>query len=541
MRNAIVAMFLVAACAQSTDVETAGPAAVNGGAALLASALPGGVTFRARLGNNVEGLTPIFQSPFLSLLAAMDGYDVVAIPVLNTPPAANVPSAHFKLFDVRALASPPPRGIAFDPGRQQFYFGSAAGGPNPVILVTDLAGHPRPPITLTLLPDQVAPVQFEGLAYLPPGLPRFADRIAAVLIGEDDVGRISIVRLDGTVEYEIPVAPGSPAENYVTGLAFLAPDRFLLTPVTDVSSAFSQIGNAVYQTDFEGNVSGPVLTGDPAFLFEGIAALPGRRVAVSEYGTGRILVYDEAGAHLAYQDRDFHVGIGMSILDSIAWDPTSDRLLVNASVGGGSAPKNIHALSPPFATAQQVTHLETTVMTSASGVTFLPEEGSVAVCEQFGYSPTRGVWFFDAGTRRYLSRLSLATFPPEASRPRRVAQLPSGQLSLRVVGHPELVQAITRTGVPDPADSTAFIPDLVETVTLSTPQPVPSGLAFDPTLGQLLVAREYYDLEGNALGALTGVPADFLGQSFVRVTSGPFAGQIAGIDHASSELVIFQP
>ncbi len=538
MRNPIVAALLVAACVQSPDFEptAAGPAAVDGGAALLGPAGPDGVTFRARLGNNVEGLTPIFQTPFLSLLAAIDGYDVVAIPVFDTPPGVSLPSVHFKLFDVRGLSGgvPPPRGIAFDPGRQQFYFGTAAGGPNPVILVTDPAGHPLPPITLTLLPGQVTPVQFEGLAYLPPDLPRFADRIAAVLVGEDLLGRISIVRLDGTVEYEVPVVPGSPAEAYVTGLAFVAPDRFLFTPLTD-------IGSAVYQTDLDGTVTGPILTGEPAFSFEGIAALPGGRVAVSEYAIGRILVYDEAGAHLAHQDRDFHVGVGISNPESIAWDSSSGHLLVNALVGGGLAPRNVFALPPPFSTTQQVTHLELTEMTGASGVAYLADENAVAVCETYGPSPTRGVWFFDAVSGDYLSRLSLASFPRDAFRPRRVTQLPGGQLALRVRQHPDLVQVITRAGTPDPGDPTAFVPDLVRTVTLSAPQPVFSGLDFDSVPGYLLVNRQYYDLDGTALVPLTGVPADFLGTSFIRLTSGPFAGQIAGIDPAASELVIFQP
>lgn len=335
--------------------------------------------------------------------------------------------------------------------------------------------------------------------------------------------------------------PGSPAETYVSGLAFVEPDRFLFTPITNVGDAFCQVGNAVYQTDLNGTVAGPILTGEPAFEFEGIAALPGGRVAVSEYATGRILMYDEAGAHLAYQDRDFHVGAGVSSLDAIAWDSTSGRLLVSAVVGGGSAPRNIFALPPPFDAAQQVTHLELTGMTSASGVAYLADEDAVAVCDTPGYSSTRGVWFFDATAGGYLSRLSLASFPLNAFRPRRVTQLPSGQLALRVNGHPELVQVIKRGGTPDPGDPTVSIPDLVRTLTVSAPQSVASGLDFDFASGHLLVNREYYDLDGTALSQLTGVPAEFLGSRFIRLTSGPFAGQVAGIDPFASELVIFQP
>ncbi len=536
MRISLAAALLLAGCAQQAEVEpSAARAPDRTGQTLLVR--DDNVSFRARLGNNVEALTPLFHTPFLSLVAAMDGYDVVAIPVLNAPPGVSMRSAHFKLFDVRGLPiDAGPRGIAFDPGRRQFYFGPLTGGPNPVILVTDWDGHERPPITLTLLPGQVTPIQFEGLAYLPPGLPRFGDRIAAVLIGEDGIGRISIVRLDGTVEYEIPIVPGSPAENYVTGLAFVPPNRFLFTPLADV-------GNVVYQTDLEGNVTGPLLSGEPGYSFEGIVPLPGGRIAVSEYALGKLLVYDAAGTHLANQDRDFHVGIGVSNPDSIAWDSISGRLLVNAFSGGAHSPRNVFALPPPFEQAQQVTHLELTGPadpTNAPGLAYLPDEDTIAICEPSGFSPTRGVWFFDAASGDYRSRLSLASFPRDAFRPRGVTPLPGGQLGLRVAQHPELLQVITRAGAPDPADPTAFIPDLVRTVTLSIPQPMFAGLAMDPTLGRLLVARQYYDLEGNALGTLAGVPADFLGQSFIRLTSGPFTGQVAGIDQSSSELVIFR-
>ena len=119
--------------------------------------------------------------------------------------------------------------------------------------------------------------------------------------------------------------------------------------------------------------------------------------------------------------------------------------------------------------------------------------------------------------------------------------LPGGKPALRVALRPSLVQIITLDGVPDAVDPTALVPALVETVSLSVAQPTGGGLDFDPTTGRLLVGRQYSDLAGNAAGTLTGVPPDFLGQEFVRVTTGPFAGQIAGIDTTASELAIFRP
>jgi hypothetical protein len=440
------------------------------------------VSLRIRLGNDLEAMTRL--SP--ESVAVLDGYDVVAIQVPNTPSGKAVPTAQKKLFDVRSLPTGPvvPRGLAYDTTRERFYFGPGSGGLAPVILVTDRDGRRRPDITLKLLPGQVTPVQFESLAYIPPGNPRFGDRIAAVLIGEDLIGRISIIRLDGTVEYEIPVASGSPAENYITGLAFVPPDRFLFTPLAET-------GSTVYQLDLAGSVTGPMLAGDPNLEFEGIAPLAGGRVAVVDYAAGWVFVYDATGTRLAHQDRDIRIGAGIAVADSIAWDSGAGRVLVNAGVGGGS--------------------------------------------------PARGIWSFDSVTGGYRSRLALASFPTPDFRPRRVTPLPDGQLAVRALQRPDLVHVFSHNGATDPVDPTVTVPTLVRTITLSVPQPIRSSLDFDETTGRLLIGRKYYDLAGIAVGTLTGIPSDFLGQNFVHVTSGPYAGQVAGVDGAASELVIFRP
>ena len=487
---------------------------------------------RVRLGNDLEAMTRL--SP--EAVAVLDGYDVVAIQVPNTPSGKVVPTAQKKLFDVRSLptGSVVPRGLAYDTTRERFYFGPASGGLAPVILVTDRDGRRRSDITLKLLPGQVTPVQFESLAYIQPGNPRFGDRIAAVLIGEDLIGRISLIRIDGTVEYEIPVASGSPAENYITGMAFLPPDRFLFTPLMETSSA-------VYEVDLAGAVSGPIVTGDARLGFEGIAPLSDRRVAVVDYAAGWVFVYDARGARLAHQDRDVRIGAGIAFADSIAWDSGAGRLLVNAWVGGEGVPRHVYALPPPFAQATQVTRDETSPLESLAGVAYLPDTGEIAVTEGGGFSPTRGIWSFDAITGAYRSRLALASFPPVGFRPRRATPLPGRQLAVRVLGQPDLVHVFSRDGVTDPGDPTVTTPALLGTVTLSVPQPIRASLDYDETTGRLLIGRQYYDLAGFAVGTLTGIPSDFLGQNFVHVTSGPYAGQVAGFDGTASELVVFRP
>jgi hypothetical protein len=503
-----------------------------GGPVAGEDARPVNVSLRARLGNDLEAMTRLSADA----VAVLDGYDVLAVQVPNTPPGKTAPANPKKLFDVRTLptGAAVPRGFAYDTTRERFYFGPPTGGPAPTILVTDREGRRRPDITLKLLPGQVIPVQFESLAYLPPGIPRFGDRIAAVLIGEDLIGRISIIRLDGTVEYEIPVAPGSPTENYVTGMTFVPPDRFLFTPLTDTMSA-------IYQVDLGGMVSGPVLTGDARLGFEGIALLSGGRVAVIDYAAGWVFVNDARGARLPHQDRDLRIGAGISSADSIAWDSGASRLLVNAWVGGEGVPRHVHALAPPFTATTQITRDEAVPVELLAGIAYLPDTAEIAVTEGAGFSPTRGIWSFDAASGQYHSRLSLASFPPADFRPRRVTSLPGRQLAVRVVGRTDLIHLFSRDGAPDPADPSVVNPEFVGTVTLSVPQPVRSSLDFDQRTGRLLVGRQYYDLEGNARGPLTGIPSDFLGQNFVHVTSGPYAGQVAGFDGAASELVIFRP
>jgi len=531
MRFLVIASLLATACAEQPAPPPAGEAVAS---AQLATG-PGQVSFRGRLGNNVEALTAIAHTPFVSLLAALDGYDVVAVPLLNTRPGISFPQLRFGLFSLRAAAEKdgqPGRGIAFDPGRQRFYVGGV-GGPAPLIRVFDRSGGEQTPIALALLPGQGEPIQLEGLAYIPPGLPRFGDRIAAVLIGPDGLGRISIARLDGAVEYEVPVVPGSPAENYVTGLAFEPPGSFLFTPLGATSSV-------VYRTDFDGNVTGPVLAGEPAFSFEGIVALPGGRIAVSEYALGRALVFDAAGGRLANQDRDFHVGPGVSIPDGVAWDSSRSRLLVNGISGSGTAPRNVYALGPDFRSAAQITHVESAGLFQPLDLAYLADRDAVAVVQGAGPLEGRGIWLFDAAEGAYQSLLALGTFPQAAFRPRRVTPLPGGDLAMRIRLRPELIQIVTGTGTPDPVDPTILVPQAVRTVTLN-PVPGGGGLDHDAATGRLLVDRQYYDLDGNALAPLTGFPADFLGRVFAHIGSGPLAGQVAGVDFNNSELVIFRP
>jgi hypothetical protein len=288
-------------------------------------------------------------------------------------------------------------------------------------------------------------------------------------------------------------------------------------------------------------VSGPILTGDARVGFEGIAPLSGRRVAVTDYAAGWVFVYDSGGHRLAHQDRDLRIGPGIAFADSIAWDSGAGRLLLNAWVGGESVPHHVFALSPPFTQAVQVTRDEASPVESLAGVACFPDTGEIAFTEGAGGSPTRGVWSFDAITGRYRSRLALESFPPAGFRPRRVTPLPGQRLAVRVLGHPELVQVFSRDGATDPGDPTVVIPALLETVTLELAQPIRSSLDFDERTDRLLVGREYFDLAGTAAGALTGIPPDFLGQNFAHVTSGPYAGQVAGFDGTASELVIFRP
>ncbi len=489
---------------------------------------PTNVTFRGRLGNDVEAMTSL--SP--GVVALIDGYDVIAIPVPATRAGASARTSVTRLFDVRSMGQVP-RGLAFDPGRERFYFGPVSLSSPPTILVTDEHGRPRPPIPLTLLPGQVTPVQFESLAYVPPDVPVIGDRIAAVLIGEDLVGRISIIRMDGTVEREIPVAPGSPAESYVTGMAFLPPDRFLIAPLSDP-------GGLVYQVDLAGNLSGPVITADPSSDLEGIAVLSGGRIAVAEYGSGTVQVHDANGVRLPGQDRHFEIGPGVSNPVSIAWDPPRGRFLMNASVRGLLGARHAYAVAPPFRSAVAATRDEPLV-SAIGGVSYFPSTDQIALCVNAAFPPPRGIWLYDAVTGVGESRLALGSFPASAFRPVRATELPDGRVAVRAQQHPELLHLFTGTGAPDPSDPGAFIPTLLETVTLSAPQVVRGSLDLDPRSGLLLVGRWYFDLSGNAVRPLTGIPADFQGDDFVHVTTGPWAGQVAGIDSTSSELVVFRP
>ena len=276
--------------------------------------------------------------------------------------------------------------------------------------MTDREGRQKPSITLKLLPGQVTPVQFESLAYIPPGIPRIGDRIAAVLIGEDLIGRISIVRLDGTVEFEVPVAPGSPAENYVVGMAFLPPDSFLFAPLVGTDSV-------VYQTDLAGVADQTDPGRRPGTRFRGHrgAVRGANRRARLCPGQGprlRLPGHSPRTPGSGLLDRPRHLqshlrGLGLQC-ESHPPDRPHQRqlhapecLCVELPVHGGG-PGHPHGGHPDVL---------------AQGHRLPRGHGRIAYCEQGGNSQTRGIWLFDAVTGDYRSRLALASFPSPTSGP----------------------------------------------------------------------------------------------------------------------------
>jgi DNA-binding beta-propeller fold protein YncE len=118
------------------------------------------------------------------------------------------------------------------------------------------------------------------------------------------------------------ILPAPPVGNdYISGLAYLPPDRILL------SNALNQL----WVIDFAGNiVLGPVPGGQADASLEGLTSLPDGIILATDYVQGRIFALDALLQPLSQLDRFYDIGVGLSVPTGIAWDSDQGGYVVNA-------------------------------------------------------------------------------------------------------------------------------------------------------------------------------------------------------------------
>jgi hypothetical protein len=393
---------------------------------VLLSFAGGGVSAKSatarRLGNNSEGSTLISTGGRVEL-AVLDGYDVFAVNLASNPNARLR-----KLFDVSAHAwSNFPSGIAYLSGENAFAFGDQ-GSPDEIV-VFNANGRVIDVRPVQYLPGTPPVLGTETLLGLDAGAP-FPNTLARVVFLADGTPSIEIMTPAGVVLHEIAVVGLPPDETYVTGLAFVSPDRFLVTTASP----------NIWPVALDGTVAGGPVAVSEASDIEGIVALPNGGVYANDYTAGVLWALDASLARRPSLDRHFEVGLGLTRAFDAVWDPLTGGLIVNA-LDRDHASFETAVVSGDLKSRQVLFPHDITPGLAMLG------DGSLATCQFFG--PAAVLHYSRSGV--LLDSLSLLTVPGlPPVRCMSIAYLSSIDayaLRLRGAARAQTVYLVSRAGV----------------------------------------------------------------------------------------------
>jgi hypothetical protein len=482
--------------------------------AVPAGATGTNVVYRARLGNNTEGITIPMMGRWANDVIAIDGYDVMAIEVESRHPA---PSK--KIFDVRASGiGGPPRGIVHVPTQRRFYFAPVEQSQVDRLFVTDESGAVLPPLTIHRSAGHSEVLQYEGMTWIPASSPRHPNTIAAVVADAVDfTGHIDFIRLDGTVEEEVVPARGTPLEAWITGIAYRAPGELLVT-LSD---------QGTYVMDLDGSLvgTGPFVTLPEAGDVEGTAVGRDGRVFETSYATGHVFAFGRDGARRVADDRMFVIGLGIPT-QYLTWDSDHGQFVFQVSeFSNGSEVGSLVTASADLTSKAVVAALDPSHFNSARGIGYLGA-GLVAVTNA---GTPRGVGIVD------LVDGSETSFLPIGARPVAAAPLPNGDIALRVRGTPN-VQVIDRNGTAQPQITLSADP-CGDVVFFSCG----ALTAFDSGHGpELFTGTSFFGLDGQLHDRIDVTALGLLDvQGAAYITSGPWAGMFAVMESQTSTIAVF--
>lgn len=491
------------------------------------------VVSRTQIGGYSEDITFVSSGPLKDNIIIADGYDVYA--VKNTKKSKKV-EPMVKLFDLRSLGLDiNPRGITYIESEALFVVVNIDVQPTKFFLF-DSQGQSRGTRTVQYLNGYV-PVHQEGLTYIPSSSPAFPDHLVMATWDDYAAGpsRLEVIRRDGQVEAEIfPNWPPDHANEFIGGVAFLSPNRLLVT----------FFDNTIWTIDFAGNVvSGPQTVAD-ANGFEGIVQMnDGRIVAVGV--PQNLLFFDSNLNRLPDLDRNDIIGLNLNNPTAVAWNTTTNQHLIAHDLV--TAPTNgarISAVPTTLDSASPVVNLS--AFPVAARMSYLPGEQLIAVAHR--NDPRAILLFRNDGTLHSQIDLSPASLGQNLGGLISVAYIPStNQFAVRFNGvganpFPERrkLRIISRTGA------------LERTIDLScTGTQGIAGLDYfnpaDPSGGQFIIIGSagrvlITDFNGNLLREFNSrvklglfSPIDL-----AAITTGPQAGAFSVVDSGSGEMVIFR-
>jgi hypothetical protein len=473
------------------------------------------VIARRRLGNNVEGLT---YDPLNDRAYAMDGNDVIAI-ALNPLDAAVLATMHVddggisgigfrKVFDLLRLdpRARTPNGLVYVPTQHRFYFSSVIAANATVFFSADETGRPLPNLNLKGLGDTADWLDWEGLAWIPPGAPVHGGTIAGLGHREpDEVAHVFFIRLDGTVEAELVPQPGSVLERYFCGIQYWPqhPGVVLLTDC-GVSGTYAmdiRTGTPV------GDPSAPLSAPPDQTGIEGVIVRKNGQILESGYQTGRLYAYDSTLRRTPGEDRLFVVGIGVTTW-RIGWNPDAAEFLALTP-----GPTRVYAIAPDLLAARWLFNMDVNHESpnANGGIQYLGS-GQIGIGNRGDPNIPRGIdvaSLVDPTTGYSLSRL---LFTQGAGFPAGQPGTPAGfgaygvdKFLVNFVGGDHRSLGVVSRGAPPGTPNTDFVPDGIIPVrypdlTLSVPTQGWEAQVFDSGSGpRIFTGAEIYDINGNLL------------------------------------------
>jgi hypothetical protein len=475
---------------------------------------------RARIGGYAEDIEFVSRGTYADHVVMVNGKEVLGIANEGGP---NQPLR--KLFDLKATAITHSTGIAYIESEKLFVVNDPTQR-NKLFVVDDF-GRPQGTRTIQYL-NGYSPAHLEGLAYIPAGSANFPDHLLMVAWDtfNADANRIEVIRRDGVVVAEIQ-PPFVGYEGIGMGdVAYLSPNRLLVTFYNE----------EIWTIDFAGNiVSGPIsLTGSGGF--EGIVRVRDR-VVVAGFPQP-LYFFDRDLNRLPGRDRNDVVGLNLNTPHGVAWNSDTGRFLVNAQVALNE--RVISDISPALDAAQQVADLSADGFPRPRAMSYLPAEHLIAVAH--ANVPRAILLYRNDGTldsQINVAGLGLGNLFG-------LAYIPTTNQFAAVFNNPadpqenRRLRILSRTGALERTIDLACTGARgVSAVEFYNPAH-PSGGQFLVVASSNRVLRT--DFDGNLLGELNSrthlgvlTPADI-----TAITTGPQAGAFAMTDSSGGELVVFR-
>jgi hypothetical protein len=490
----------------------------------MASASASGQTVlkHIRLGNQVEGLTFVPTGPYADHIVFIDGDQFFGFPA-----EGQGNSQKQLLFDFSKLALiAPPRGVAYIPEERLFVFTDPSPtAPTTTLHLTDHKGNPKGAVIFRWPEDWAAAAPYaEGVVWVPPSAPRYPGCFifSGIETGFPFEYALFVVDRKGNFVAKITANVDPFLFNfYITGLAYS--DGKLLAGLID---------NTLWELDLDGNVLlGPMTVADTQDV-EGVAVLPRGRIVLTTLGSGRMIYLDSNFVRLP-EEKDFHVGFGLSSVINAVWDDATSEFLVHAT------------FYDPSQQEPQVAAIDAGLTSSRRAIDLLPYFDLGANVLRIDYAsdvqqillarrgpPPRGFYFFDQSG----FEVDFARTPNNVNSGGFAYIANLQQIVLRSIQAPLVLQFYDRYAT--------FGPPL-RTIDLSSLGfPVIADVAYfnpaHPSGGELQVlgGDQFYvlDFVGNLLAQYPNKMGVF---SAKPISSGPYAGAWVGTNSNTGELFIF--